>query len=336
MSSRSESLWKRIGEESPWGRRGIIKVNLLWLSLAVLLYQKSSESWRGSAVSSLQVFLTAAFWLSASILANNLGDCADDRATGKPRWVCDLSLGAGATVVLFLIGTGFAVLFFSKSPPEAKWAYMGATVLGLAYSLKPLRLKERGAWGILVYSLACTCAYVVLPWSWLKGKWAALFLLGPAVLLDKWVNLHFHQVVDYEADQTRGVQTLALRMGVNRARLLLKIFAGLASLWLLLALVYGISFLPKLMGYVYLGGSAVILAAAVLATFARAPLSSLSIFRRELPAYYLATTYIVFRLLPLLLFFMLARQEKSLWPVFGVSLTLVLLETWNLRRPLIS
>ena len=332
MSSRSGSLWKRIGEETLWGRRGVIKANLLWLPVAVLLYQKSSESWRGSAVSSLQVFLTAVFWLSASILANNLGDRRDDRSSGKPRWICDLPVSAGAAIVALLIGGALAVLLLSKSPPAAIWVYVGATALGLAYSLKPIRLKEKGPWGIFIYSLACTCAYTVLPWAWLRGGRAALLVLAPAVLLDKWVNLHFHQIVDYEPDRAHGVQTLAVRLGVARARRWLKIVAALASLWLALALVYSVSYLPKLISYVCLGGSAVILAAAVLATFVRPPRLSLSIFAHELPAYYLALTFIVFRLLPLLLFFMLALQEKSLWLVFDVSLTLVLLESWNLLR----
>lgn len=336
MTSRSESLWKRIGEESLWGRRGAIKVNPLWLPVAVLLYQKSSEGWRGSAVSSLQVFLTAIFWLSASILANNLGDCRDDRSSGKPRWICDLPVSAGAAIVALLIGGGLAVLLLANSPPAAIWVYVGATALGLAYSLKPIRLKAKGPWGIFIYSLACTCAYAVLPWAWLRGGRAALLVLSPAVLLDKWVNLHFHQVGDYEADRAHGVQTLAVRLGVARARIWLKIAAAVASLWLALALVYSVSYLPKLIGYVCLGGSAVVLAATVLAAFARPSLSSMSIFARELPAYYLALTFIVFRLLPLLLFYMLALQEKSLWPVFGVSLTLVLLETWNLWRPVNS
>jgi 4-hydroxybenzoate polyprenyltransferase len=327
MSSLSGPLWKRIGEESLWGRRGIIKVNLLWLPLAVALFQKSAETRQNGAAVSFQVFLAAVFWLSASILANNLGDCRDDRAAGKPRWVCGLPRGAGAAVVVLLIGAGFAVLYFSKSPAAAKGIYAGAVALGLAYSVRPFRFKERGAWGIFIYSLACACVYAILPLVWLKGNPAAFFFLAPAVLLDKWVNLHFHQVVDYEADRARGVGTLAVELGMTRARRWLKGCAGVASLWLLLALVYSASFLPRILGYVFFGGSAIVLLLVVYISLRRSFFLSLSIFRRELPLFYLALTYIVFRLLPLLLFFVLALQEKLLWTIFGISLALVALES---------
>ena len=323
-------MWKHISQESLWGRRGLIKINLLWLTLAVLLFQKISMGKAVRTTVIFQIVLTVVFWSSASILANNLGDCRDDRSAGKPRWICDLPVGGGAAIVALLIGGGMAVLLLSKSPPAAIWAYSGATALGLTYSLKPLRLKGNGSWGIFIYGLACTCAYAVLPWAWLRGGRAALLVLAPAVLLDKWVNLHFHQVVYYEPDRAHGVQTLAVRLGVARARRWLKSVAAVASLWLAVALVYGVSYLPKLISYICLGGSAVVLAAVVLAAIARAPRSSLSIFTLELPAYYLALTFIVFRLLPLLFFFLLALLEKSLWPVFGVSLALVLLESWNL------
>jgi 4-hydroxybenzoate polyprenyltransferase len=330
MSSLSGSVWKRIGEESLWGRRGIIKVNLLWLPLAVALFQKSAETGHSGAAVSFEVFLAAVFWLSASILANNLGDCRDDRAAGKPRWICRLPRGAGAAVVLLLICAGFAVLYFSKSPTAAKGIYAGAVALGLAYSVKPLRFKEKGAWGIFVYSLACACAYAVLPLAWLKGNIAALFFLAPAVLLDKWVNLHFHQVIDYEADRARGVRTLPVELGMARARRWLRGFSAGASLWLLLALVYSASFLPRILGYVFFGGSAIVLLLVVYISLRRSSFLSFPIFRRELPLFYLALTYIVFRLLPLPLFFVLALQEKSLWTVFGISLALVALESWIL------
>jgi 4-hydroxybenzoate polyprenyltransferase len=336
MHSLSDPLWKRIAEETLWGRRGLSKINLLWLTLAVLLFQRISERGPVRTTGIFQVILTVVFWLSANILANNLGDRRDDRAAGKPRWICDLSLGAGAAIVAFLMGGGFAVLFLSKSPSAAKCAYSIAIALGLAYSLRPLRLKDSGSWGIFTYCLACTCGYVVLPWAWLKGGRIALLFLAPAVLLDKWVNLHFHQVVDYEPDRASGIRTLAVRVGPGQARQWLKISAGLTSLWLLAVLVYGVSFLPKSLNYAFLGGTAVILVAAVSASIARPHLSSISIFTRELPVYYLVLTFLAFRVLPLLLFFVLALRQKSLWPVLAVSLALVLLESWNLRRPVIS
>jgi 4-hydroxybenzoate polyprenyltransferase len=164
----------------------------------------------------------------------------------------------------------------------------------------------------------------------LRGNIATLFFLAPAVLLDKWVNLHFHQVVDYEADRARGVRTLAVELGLARARRWLRGFSAGTSFWLLLALVYGASFLPRILGYVFLGGSVLVLLFVIYISLRRSSFLSLSMFRRELPLFYLALTYIVFRLLPLLLFFVLALQEKSLWIVFGASLMLVALESWLL------
>jgi 4-hydroxybenzoate polyprenyltransferase len=332
MPSPAGPLWKRIGEESLWGRRGLIKANLLWLPLAVLLFQKLPGGLPGVAGLIFPIIFAVVFWLSASILANNLGDCRDDRVAGKQRWVCDIPRGAGAIVVVFLICAGLAVVFLSGSNAAARWTYSGAVTLALAYSLWPFRLKEKGPLGIFSYSLACACAYAVFPWAWMKGDWFTLLVLAPAILLDKWVNLHFHQVVDYEVDRERGIQTLAVRVGVMRARRWLRGIALLASLWLLLAWLYGVTFLPRPLGYIVLGAAALVLLADVFAIPRRSQLVSRLSLTRELPAYYLVETYVVFRLMPLLLFFVLALREKQLWAVFGVSFVLVALESWNLRR----
>jgi 4-hydroxybenzoate polyprenyltransferase len=334
MSGRplSRTAWKRAVQDSLLGNRGLTKAVLLLLPWAVLVAPEHGFAAPGAASGFFLMLAAISGWLMTCILANDLADRREDAAAGKVRWVSLLPGPARVAAFGFAFALGPAVLILSAAPTRAGWAYAAATALGLSYSVRPFRLKTRGRLGIAAYALACTAAYVLLPWAWLRAGWAAA-ALGVAVFLDKWVNLSFHQVVDLAADEDQGVRTHAVRAGAPAARRSLDGWARGAvvgfvpALWAALdgqAPGMKIAILA-VTGVVVLGGSLVLSRQGQQAR----PGGSLV---RELPAVYLASAYGLFRVLPLVLILRFALDAPALRPVMAAALGLVALDSLMLLR----
>jgi 4-hydroxybenzoate polyprenyltransferase len=312
--------------ETLFGRRGIVKAVHACLPLGVAA-SLGPTPYRGHLVTaSLLALLVAGCWAQAAILANDLTDSAEDAAAGKRRWIRALPRGAGWAVVALVVAIG------AVATGAASWrvliVYAAAVALGLLYSLRPVRLKDRGPAGPLAYAAASALAYAVLPCAWLGAPVLVLAALAPAVLLDKWVNLQFHQVIDYEADRASGGRTHAVAIGPDRARGLLKWGSWLTVLWLAgVAAFVAVSLPTSRAGAAGVVGLVVLLAGRY-AHGARERGDGASALVRELPPLYLALTLALFRALPLLLFARLTVAEPSAWGPLAAAVFLVGLDAW--------
>ena len=134
---------------------------------------------------------------------------------------------------------GLAAVLMWGGSLRTTLAYTASVLLGLAYSIRPFRFKERGILGVLiVYALSSVLIYVTVPWMWFGANpWSLLFLTA-AVGSDKWIQIHFHQVVDYSADWKTGTQSYAVQVGLRRARSSLKMASLIASLCLVATTAY--------------------------------------------------------------------------------------------------
>ena len=316
MQPDSVPLWKLIGQESVWGRRGIARIKTLFLPLSVILTTAKAPEERSMAPVCLFLFLSTVCWSLAAILANDLTDKEDDGSAGKNRWICRLPAGASAMVVSGIILAGLGILALaSPGKTSVLWDYGAATALALLYSAKPIRFKERGVWGLIEYGLTCVAGYVLVPWTLVGASWISLAILAAAVFADKWVNLHFHQVMDYEADRLRGTKTYAVVVGLDRARISLRIGDSLASLLLFLVFLYVAFFLGKwwLAALLIVGG---VVAGKVLHSWNASKASLVkSELLRELSFRYLGLTYAATCILPPILFARLAFAEPAMWIV---------------------
>ena len=271
-------------------------------------------------------------WTQAAILANDLSDQTDDSIVGKRRWISSLTRGTSILIVTTVAGFGFLVLAFVAGMKSPLLAYLGALAMALLYSVKPFRFKERGLLGLFSYAFSTALGYAVLPWLWIGSNWLALTLLGPAVLLDKWVNLHFHQLVDYEADRSGGVQSYAVRAGYKGARRLLKQVSILTSAWLLATLVFVVFLMPTWRGIIAGGSIAAILAVAVHVGIKRQNPAKATVVICELPTAYLSLTYVLFRVVPAILFLRLAFLKPMMWVVFSIMALLLMIESLHALR----
>ena len=123
----------------------------------------------------------------------------------------------------------------------ASWGCLGAmaaaSLLSIAYSVPPLRLKARAGWDIFVQAGAVGCLYPLSGWAllrpvsefpWLLGAHAGVYQAGPLLLT---------MLYDLPSDRSRGIGTTAVRLGARGSfRLCLALMlAGMALLAILAA-----------------------------------------------------------------------------------------------------
>jgi hypothetical protein len=301
----------------------------LWLPCALMLTAAPGTPPPAGLAGVLLLVAAVLCKVQFSILVNDLSDREDDRAADKSRWIGLLPTGLGAAVVAAVLAAGFVAVSLGGRP-RALVAYAATALLGMAYSLPPLRCKERGLAGPAVYAFSAAVVYVVLPWAWLGPRPLPVVIALIAVFADKWVQLHFHQVVDHAADLGRGTSTYAVRVGLGRARTTLRVAAWLASAVLagLVAFILHAAS-PSLGRFLAL----LALTAAVLAASRRhaagcraAAGAQATALVRELPWGYLGFAYLSFHALPPALFALGAGEERGLWALAllsGLSLAAV-------------
>ncbi len=295
----------------------------LWLPLALFLLSDSTTDPKTALGRSFLLILAVLCKVQFSILINDLSDRRADLAVGKKRWIGLLPEPVGVIIVLLFLTAGLAAVLLGNGSLRTILAYTASVFLGLSYSLRPLRFKERGAAGLVVYALSAMMIYVLVPWTWFNaGLWPLVFLAA-AVGSDKWMQIHFHQVIDYPADLKNGTRSYAVRAGLDRARSSLRQGACITSLCLLSLTAF----------IIVRAGRALIQAIVLLALSAAIALSKIyadriknnqspspSALVRELPWFYLGLSFLVFYILPFVLFFFSVGQEPRLWILAVFSL----------------
>lgn len=322
----SQPLWREIVRQTIWGKRGLSKTGTLWLPIACILSASVGPRRQDVWLDCVLLFAASVCRTQGLILANDLADRGEDTAAGKSRWVLRVPPPAAIAVVILLLASGAAMMFTAAAPLHASVAYLLAVALGLIYSLPPFRFKARSHAGLVVYAASCAAAYAILPWVWLAGTQPALAVLLPAVFLDRWVNLHFHQVIDYDGDTAANTRTYAVAAGLTRARHTLVWAARLASLALAAVLAFLATAMPLSAAPLPAIAAAVALGAAVHAQAARRRPGASSLIR-EVPSHYLGLTFALFRVLPVLLLARLAWGDAMMWIPAALAAVTSLLES---------
>ncbi len=333
---RVRSIWKFGFREIIFGARGIPKMSHLWLPLALLFLSVPTTGLKTAFDNSLALILAVLCKVQFSILVNDLSDHRIDLAVGKKRWITFLPRPAGYMIVMLFLAAGLAAVFLGRGSLRTILAYTASVLLGLSYSLKPLRFKERGTLGLLAYTLSALMIYVLVPWTWFDaGLWQLIFL-AVAVGSDKWIQIHFHQVADYPADLKSATRTYAVQAGLERARSSLKRASLIASFCLLSMIAYVIVLTSHsmILAIVLLALTAATIAVSkIYADRSKNPQSpSSSALTRELPWIYLGLTYLVFFVLPPVLFLFSALKEPRIWILVVFSLFSAAGTSWQSLR----
>jgi 4-hydroxybenzoate polyprenyltransferase len=257
-----------------------------------------------------------------SIQINDICDKKEDDAAGKMRWIGYLPKYMGIIISILLIVTGLSTVILASGSIKVILSYTATILLGLFYSLRPVRFKERGIWGLFVYALAAAIIYVLVPWTWFDSSLILLIFLFSTVMSDKWVQLNFHQIVDYHADLKNGTQTYAVRVGLKRTRSILRLASLFASFSMLSVLVYATFFVieEKMLQIIILVMStATVAASGIHVKILNKKTKSSSDLVKELPWIYLGLTYLLFCVIPPVGFIFLALKEPLMWIIVVLS-----------------
>lgn len=294
----------------------------LWLPLLLIILSSSASDLKTNSISSLYLFFIVLCKVMFSIQINDICDKKEDDAAGKMRWIGYLPKYMGIIISILLIVTGLTTVILASGSIKVILSYTATILLGLFYSLRPVRFKERGIWGLFVYALAATIIYVLVPWTWFDSSLILLIFLFSTVMSDKWVQLNFHQIVDYHADLKNGTQTYAVRVGLKRTRSILRLASLFASFSMLSVLVYATFFVieEKMLQIIILVMSTAIVAASgIYVRILNKKTKSSSDLIKELPWLYLGLTYLLFCVIPPVGFIFLALKEPLMWIIVVLS-----------------
>ena len=183
---------------------------LFHLAGSVFLLWDYSDSIRVDVTGCFIFLSAAACLLTAGYTMNDVGDAQLDKIAGRsgmPTRNHSLFVSIAALITsLVLIGTisnGILPCLITT----------GTIIIGLEYSLPPLRFKERGIWGVIVGSatqrplIFLIFVVIIWEWNWLSAVLAIWLFFGGML------GMLGHQIIDYHNDLISGARTFVARHG---------------------------------------------------------------------------------------------------------------------------
>jgi 4-hydroxybenzoate polyprenyltransferase len=177
---------------------------------------------------------------------NDFADRRIDRLAGKPNLMGRLHPATASALLVGLGVAGVGSLWQFYGQPWVLQLVLVSYAVGMAYSLPPMRFKERGWLGPVVGAAAQRSlpALVIFAIFGNLGWEAALFACLLLLIGLRWMLAH--QVLDLRADATAGVRTWVARTGREQAlRLLRRLVFPLEAACLLAVLTAMVWRLPE-------------------------------------------------------------------------------------------
>lgn len=302
--------------------RGILKMSQIWLPLSLILVSGTRMNPRWLVSASLYLLAAVLCKGLSAILVNDLTDREIDRRTGKERWITSIPSPGGMMIPVFLLAFGFFALSQAGGNMPVFASFTLAVFLGIFYSLKPVRFKDRGIWGILAYSLSATILNVIVPWTLFRPAFLLLPLLFTVVFGDKLIQILFHQIADFDSDSEEEVKSFAVASGRDKAervlRSVLKI-ALVADAFLLFFILFEMKVQSPFTWLIGLACVLGVVASGLYVKIISQKFGTSTELTVRLPWTYLGISYVLFYILPPLLLCMLALQEDGMWVLAALS-----------------
>lgn len=210
-------------------------------------------------------FLFSAFSTTYGYLINDLADKELDKKHEKANSFEEDSPAKALLIVVFffLLSVVFAVFFIRR--PLFLWLWLSWVLLATFYSIRPVRLKERGKVGLFFVVIAQRVLPTVIIFS-------AFQYFGPIDVVLFTIYIFFrglssdlnHQLDDYQRDSRTGTRTYTVDAGFQKAKTVFHISLETERALLLVCLfcmylklpmpeIHGVSlFLPIVAAYVVL------------------------------------------------------------------------------------
>jgi 1,4-dihydroxy-2-naphthoate octaprenyltransferase len=258
---RPTALFRDLRLSRPWSFKAPFLISVPYY-VVVLSGLSLGRAFTGILASAMTIagISGLAYWI------NDLADREVDARAGKPNLFLRLSppivLGLAIALVALAIVPWISIL-----PLTARTAGLLALELALflAYSVPPIRLKDRGGFGAIADALyahvnpALLAAFTFAAFGGLpEGR-----LFPFVVVLGSWQlalglrNILLHQLLDLEHDRAAGTRTWVARLGAGRGERILRRGLVPAELALFAAYAFVVAqevrtFLPGLVAFVAL------------------------------------------------------------------------------------
>jgi 4-hydroxybenzoate polyprenyltransferase len=217
-----------------------------------------SSAWVAGALASIAVFVChvlgvtswepAALVFASGMFIYNLDHVADARVQEIPDEVAQRYFRHPLVLLLLVVCAVATGLLVSGAPPRAQAVFAGYASVGLLYGLPVLptpsgdgiqwrRLKEIPWFKGWMVAASITAGTVLLPVAWAGLPFSAELLpLAVVVFVFSATNTHMFDVRDLVSDESCGVPTLPVAVGVRRTKqalvlLNLVVLAALAWGW---------------------------------------------------------------------------------------------------------
>lgn len=199
-----------------WRSWGLIRYNSVWQNVSALFYVGLARQWSGlDYIRDVLLFLILSLTGTAyGYLINDFADVELDARAGKPNVFHRMHRGRAVGVVAVACGAMLVCgLPFVRRPGFLPlWIVWALTAT--FYSLPPMRLKERGAVGLVATILAqqpLPAALAFAAFGYLR-TWGALVFIAYITLRGISSDVG-HQMRDRARDKAAGATTFAVRRG---------------------------------------------------------------------------------------------------------------------------
>lgn len=193
------------------------------LTVFYVLLRQAPERYSVYDVFTLMASLELAFAYGS--LLSDYHDMPYDRLAGKVRAIYALPRSLVLALIIALLALGYGVTIIAIGGGLYLFVYTAWIVVGSFYSAPPFRFKHRAVSGILCDALmekTLPVSLVFVYFRYFNYDTVVVILLSFLIQVETIVR---HQLKDYEGDLKTKIKTLVVKLGPDRAKVILSSYA---------------------------------------------------------------------------------------------------------------
>ena len=200
-----------------------------------------------------RLLISASALAAFAHLVNDWGDIAADALANKPNQMAKRPSWQRFVLTGGMVALGFGV-WIGGDLSWLGWGVLaGIALIQPLYALPPIRLKQRGAWGVAADALHTTVlplSFVLVVFTRDYRQLADVLTLAIVGWSIGWGvrSILIHQLYDFEADALADIDTFAIRHGQEQTRRVAFFAFGLEVGMLLLIIVSRLPVIPVFAG----------------------------------------------------------------------------------------
>ena len=166
---------------------------------------------------------------------NDAADLPQDTAAGRENMP---QRKHSVTVSIVTLAAGLILIYAITNAVLPRVIAAVTILIGIEYSLPPIRFKKRGIWGVIVGSVTQKPAIfmifvaIINAWNWLSAVLMIWLFCGGML------GMVGHQILDYHNDLASGMRTFVVRHGPRLALMLSIVCALLIIMTIMAPLIF--------------------------------------------------------------------------------------------------